>query len=77
MFFNTPKTNLSPPEAPGLDVKINLRLSQDSMIKLLWVLAPLILGGVGGAASIQWWKAQSPPLHSQPAPPAEAAQSQK
>jgi hypothetical protein len=77
MFFNTPKTNLSSPEAPGLDVKVNLRVSQDAMIKLLWLLTPLILTSVGGAASVRWWMDQTPSPHSQPSLPAEVVRPQK
>jgi hypothetical protein len=77
MFFNTPKPKPDTPEEPGLDVKVNLRVSQDAMIKLLLLLTPLILTGVGGAASVRWWMDQTPSPHSPPAPPAEVVRPQK
>jgi hypothetical protein len=78
LFFNDRKPKPDKPEESVLDVNVKFRLSQDSMMKLLGVLVQLSIGlGVGGAASIQWWKTQSPPLHSQPVPPAEVVRPQK
>jgi hypothetical protein len=77
MFFKLKTNKPENPEEPGLDIKVNLRVSQDAMIKLLWLLTPLFLTGVGGAASIRWWMDQVPSPHSQPAPPTEVVRPQK